>query len=298
MPYFSVITPSWNQGRFLKTCIESVVAQGDSDFEHLIFDNVSTDESAAIAKGFSHVRFVSERDRGQSHAVNKGFLKASGEIVCWLNSDDAYPAGVFPILRERFADSSVDVIFGHVRQVSYAGGEEQIAEAKFDRREDFIRWWSREVKLHQPAVFFRKSVQDAIGLLREDLHLVMDYEYWWRMSERYRFHMVPEVLAVQHRQLESKTVRDWAGVYAERERIFSPFYGMIDGGDRAALMRQKRVAMCERYLEEAYACVGSHPLDAWQSLVRSFRERPASVFGMRWVGLVRRFLAGWRLRAS
>ena len=298
MPYFSVITPSWNQGKFLKGCIESVVAQGDPHFEHLILDNVSTDETGSIVKGFPHIQFLSERDRGQSHAVNKGFLRARGEIICWLNSDDSYPPGVFDVLRQRFADPSVDVVFGHVRQVSYAGADEQIAEAKFDRREDLIRWWSRAVKLHQPAVFFRKSAQNAIGLLREDLHLVMDYEYWWRMSERHRFHLVPEVLAVQHRQPESKTVRDWVGVYAERERVFRPFYSMIDRGDRAGLMREKRVAMCERYLDEAYACVGSQPLDAWRSLVRSFRERPASFFGMRWVGLVRRFLVGGRLRAS
>ena len=92
--FFSVITPSWNQGKFLGACIGSVVSQNDLDFEHLIFDNCSTDGTAAVAAEFPHVKFVSEPDRGQSQAVNKGLAAARGKIICWLNSDDEYAPGV------------------------------------------------------------------------------------------------------------------------------------------------------------------------------------------------------------
>ena len=115
-PFFSVITPSWNQGKFLRACIGSVVNQNDADFEHLIFDNCSTDETAAVAAEFPHVKFVSEPDRGQSHAVNKGLSAARGEIICWLNSDDEYDPGAFAKLREVFSDPAVQVVFGDVRR--------------------------------------------------------------------------------------------------------------------------------------------------------------------------------------
>lgn len=292
---FSVITPSWNQGKFLRGCIESVLAQGDPGVEHLIFDNCSTDGTARVAAEFPHVKFVSGPDRGQSHAVNMGLAEARGEIICWLNSDDAYPEGVFKRLREIFADPSVEVVFGHARQIFYDGGGEQISEARFERREDLVRWWSGRVRLHQPAIFFRRSVREDVGFLREDLHLTMDYEYWWRMSERHRFHLVPEVLAIQHRQPDSKTVLDWGGIYRERERIFSPFYGMIDQGGRPALMREKRRAMSARYLDESYSAAAGSPLDALCLLARSFRERPAAFFEMRWPGVFRR-MAGGRAR--
>jgi glycosyltransferase involved in cell wall biosynthesis len=82
-PFFSVVTPSWNQGGFLRGCVESVLAQGGGDFEHLVFDNLSTDGTAQVATGFPHLRFFGERDSGQSEAVNKGLRLAQGEVLCW-----------------------------------------------------------------------------------------------------------------------------------------------------------------------------------------------------------------------
>jgi glycosyltransferase involved in cell wall biosynthesis len=127
--FFSVITPSWNQGEFLARCLECVQRQGSDDYEHLVFDNCSTDASAMVAADFPCVRFVREADRGQSHAVNKGLAAARGEIICWLNADDAYPAGVFTRLRELFADPQCDVVFGDVEQVAYDGRPPQRAAA-------------------------------------------------------------------------------------------------------------------------------------------------------------------------
>jgi len=90
---FSVITPSFNQGRYLTSCLESVKNQGVDYYEHIIIDNCSTDETKEILAAWSHdshLKIVIEPDHGQSDAVNKGFRMARGEIICWLNSDDAY----------------------------------------------------------------------------------------------------------------------------------------------------------------------------------------------------------------
>jgi glycosyltransferase involved in cell wall biosynthesis len=287
MPFFSVITPSWNQGKFLRGCIESVLAQGDSDFEHLIFDNCSTDETANLVAGFPHVRFLREADRGQSDAVNKGLHAAKGEIICWLNSDEEYAPGVFAALRHAFENTDTHVVFGDVRQVGYGGAGDALAHGCFETRLDFVRWWSGRVKLHQPAVFFRRSVLAKTGLLRENLHYAMDYEFWWRMSENYHFEYLQKVLAVQHRQPGSKTILAWQKVLDERERIFSPFYSMLMES-RRELMREKSVALAKNYLNQAYAVVGARPLHSLQYILRSLTVRPLGFFDFRWAGVLKR----------
>ena len=287
-PFFSVITPSWNQGKFLRGCIESVRSQGDSDFEHLIFDNCSTDDTANVAAEFPHVRFFREKDRGQSDAVNKGLRAARGDIICWLNSDDEYEAGAFAALRRTFKNLDIQVVFGDVRQVGYDGAGDALARGCFDKRLDLVRWWSGRVKLHQPAVFFRRSVLEKTGPLCEDLHYAMDYEFWWRMSEVFRFEYLPQVLAVQHRQPGSKTILAWQKVLEERERIFSPFYGLVDCGSRRELMKQKRDALSKIYLDQAYAVAGTRPSQGLQLMLRSLVERPRKFFGFQWAGVLKR----------
>lgn len=288
-PYFSVITPSWNQGGFIGKCLESVVAQGDTDYEHLVFDNCSTDSTTQVVSQFPRVHFCIEPDRGQSDAVNKGFRAARGEIICWLNSDDAYPAGVFEMLRAAFANPAVEVIFGDVLQVAYDGSGEVRAVGCFESRLDLIRWWSSAVKLHQPAVFFRRSVLVQAGLLREDLHYTMDYEFWWRLSESHRFHYLPEILAVQHRQPNSKTIRNWTRVYEEREQIFAPFYGLVDGGNRAALIKEKKTVMAQCYLRNAFAALTADRASSRTNIFRAWRESPRAVLQLSNLGLLKAF---------
>lgn len=289
-PYFSVITPSYNQGNFIGPCLQSVVDQGDADYEHLIFDNCSTDSTATVVSEFPNVKFFPEKDRGQSDAINRGFRAARGEIICWLNSDDTYPVGLFPRLRTIFSDESVEVVFGDVEQIGYNGSGSLRAAATFENRLDLVRWWSSKARLHQPAVFFRRAVMEATGYLREDLHYAMDYEYWWRMSENHRFHYLPEILAVQHRQPDSKTVLDWQKVYIEREMIFQPFYGLIDNGDPGSLGREKSRAMAAKYLGEAFALSGLNRVEAMKLLAKSFKENPAGILCPSWLGVLRRCL--------
>jgi glycosyltransferase involved in cell wall biosynthesis len=236
------------------------------------------------------LEFVREKDRGQSDAVNKGFRAASGEIVCWLNSDDEYAPGAFAELRRAFSNPATMVVFGDVRQIGYDGSGDAVARGRFERREDLVRWWSGAVKLHQPAVFFRRSVLDRVGLLREDLHYAMDYEFWWRVSEFFRFEYLPRVLAVQHRQPDSKTVLAWQKVLEDRERIFSPHYGLIDGGDSARLQREKNKALSRIYLDQAYAVVSTKKREALRLLWNSFRQKPQSVLEPLWLGIPARIL--------
>jgi len=281
---FSVITPSWNQGKFIGECLSSVAGQDCGTYEHIVLDNCSDDNTAEVVAGFPGVRFLREKDRGQSHALNKGFAMARGEIICWLNSDDAYKPGTFRVLLDYFADPSTMVVFGDVEQVSYDGRPPQRAVAVFEDRLDLVRWWTSRARLHQPAVFFRRSAREAAGDLREDLHFAMDYEYWWRLSGLFAFRRCGDVLAVQYRQPESKTILDWDRVLAEREIIFSPHYGLIGGA--AVVAREKRRAVAAHHIRCAYAA-GSRAA-ALASIGKAIRTRPATIFSMAALGALRR----------
>ncbi len=221
-PYFSVVTPSYNQGNWIEGCIESVLSQGVDDFEHIVFDNCSTDETAAIAARHSHLQFHSERDRGQSHALNKALELARGEIVCWLNADDQYAPGAFDVVRREFTRPEVDVIFGDAREVFFDGRPSEVRRARFGDRDDFLYWWEKRTDLLQPAVFFRRKLLARTGPLEEDFYIMMDTELWWRMTAIAHFHYIPEVLAIQQRQPESKTVMNVALLFEEKQRFFDP----------------------------------------------------------------------------
>ncbi|MEI6417189.1 MAG: glycosyltransferase family 2 protein [Verrucomicrobiota bacterium] len=292
MPYFSVITPSFNQGRYLQATLQSVAEQKDGDYEHIVIDNCSTDETKEVLATWSqdpHLTVIVEPDQGQSEAVNKGFRLARGEIICWLNSDDAYSSETFRVLREIFKNPEIDVVFGDALQVfDDRKNMTQRAVAKFLNRYDLIRWWSSRVRLHQPAIFFRRSVVEAIGLLDNELHYAMDYEYWWRMSEHYHFHYIPEVLALQHRQLDSKTMKAWDRVLKEREKIFSPYYDLLKE-KKSDLQQERTATLAQHYLLQSYSVVSSNRPEAWRYLKKAWQESPRHVLQWSSLGLLKSF---------
>ena len=290
-PFFSVITPSFNQGAYINDTIQSVLAQNDPDFEHLVFDNCSTDTTPEILAQHSHLRTVIAPDQGQSDALNKGLRAARGEIICWLNSDDQFPLGTFAALRSAFAQPGCDVVFGDTEQVFFDGTERSRHPAYFANRLDLIRWWTSRVRLHQPAVFFRRQIFDRVGPLREDLHLAMDYEYWWRISEQSTFHKLDRVLAIQQRQPESKTIKLWHRVYEEREQIFSPHYGKLKTHP-LRLVFERRSAMAKRYRDQAQSLALTDRWFALSRLLSSLAQNPLSIIQPHTLGIFARIIGG------
>ena len=179
-----------------------------------------------------------------------------------------------------------------MRQVSYDGRSPERLGARWKNRNDLIRWWKSDVKLHQPAIFFRKSVREKVGFLREDLHYAMDYEYWWRMSEQYHFHYSPEELALQHRQPESKTIKAWHKVLEEREKIFSPFYKLL-GEEELALRKERSQALAEQYIMLAYAAIKSDRGLAWFYLKKAWIMSPRIVCQPSSLGLMKGLCFLW-----
>ena len=217
-PLVSVLTPSFDQAAWLPDNLRSVASQTYPRIEHVVMDGGSTDGSVEILRAAGPgVRWRSERDRGQAHAVNKAFEASSGEIVGWLNSDDALftPGAVSAVVRRFLSDPRIDVVYGHAAFVNADGVILQMMwvppfSGGLYRFFPFLR---------QPATFFRRS---ALGdrLLDETFHFAMDRELFLRLlSEGRRFERVDEVLAVDRHQAQRKSLTRLDVLADERRRL-------------------------------------------------------------------------------
>ena len=227
-PLISVVTPSFNQGRFIERCVRSVIDQHYPNFEHIICDNCSSDGTLEVLRRYPHLTWVSEPDRGQSHAVNKGFRWAHGAIIAWLNADDAYEPGAFQVAaRELRTDSGVRAIAGRVHLVDEAGRVLRTSTPNVNTLDGMIEFWTRGFSLEQCGVLFRREVLDQIGGLDERLHYAMDYEFFLRLVAQHPLKIVRAVLARFTLQPESKTgrLRHSAAFVAERHRVSAAWWG-------------------------------------------------------------------------
>jgi glycosyltransferase involved in cell wall biosynthesis len=196
-PKISVITPSYNQGKFLEQTIRSVLLQGYPNLEYIIIDGGSSDESVNIIKRYEQFLtfWVSERDRGQSHAINKGFARSTGEIMCWLNSDDFYLPGTLLTVAENLTGKTpAGAVVGHCIQVYEDGRPPYRGTGQYSGLERLLQFW-KGYQMHQPSIFWKREVFEKVGYLDESHHYIMDFDYWVRMARHYEFKNIDRELS-------------------------------------------------------------------------------------------------------
>lgn len=207
LPLVSVVTPSYNAASFIRETIESVRGQDYPAIEHIVIDGGSTDGTVDILAEYPHLTWVSEPDRGQSHALNKGFRRAHGEIIGWLNADDTYQPGAIRIaVRSLQEHPEVAGIYSDCSFIDEHG--EQIATfraQKFDIRTLLLKDY-----VPQPTVFLQRSIFNSVGFLDEKLHYVMDWEYWLRIGGRYQLMYIPSVTLANFRLCQGTKSNDRA----------------------------------------------------------------------------------------
>ena len=181
-PLVTIITPSFNQAAYLPDAIRSVLSQDYSPIEYWVIDGASTDGSLEVIQKFSDqlTGWISERDAGQSDAINKGMLKAQGEIVAWLNSDDFYlPQAVSRAVKLFQSNRGLGMVFGDALTVDQRGWPL--------KRLDFGDWGLQQlVKFRiicQPAVFMRRSILEKAGFLDPSYNFMLDHHLWIRIAQ-------------------------------------------------------------------------------------------------------------------
>lgn len=173
----SIVTPSFNQGRFIEEAIKSVLNQNYDHFEHIIIDNCSTDDTLDILRKYPHVKCVSEPDEGQSDAINKGFKMATGDIIGWLNADDFYLPGTFHKVNQCFANNNIDAIYSNVKFVNSEG--KYLRNLKSHRP---LKWLSLlYTYIQSTSLFFRRKIVDSNIILDTSLHYCMDKDFYVRL---------------------------------------------------------------------------------------------------------------------
>jgi len=193
-PTLSVITPSFNSAEFLEDALLSVVRQRGPCLEHIVMDCASTDNTLEILNRFPQVQWISEPDTGQSDAINKGFLRATGDLMGWLNADDYYlPGGLEAIADAAERHPEADVIYGDCVFVDSAG---KIVRSKVEHDFDPAILMYFGCYIPSTSTFIRRRVIDSGLLLNCDYRVCMDFEYFARLAHAgCKFHYVPRFIA-------------------------------------------------------------------------------------------------------
>lgn len=226
-PRISIVTPSLDQGEFLERTIRSVLLQRYPNLEYIIVDGGSTDGSLGIIKKYApHLAFyVSEPDRGYVHAINKGLRLATGEIMCWLNSDDFYLPGTLRTVAENLAASTGRVaVVGHIMKVYTDGRAPQKIVGQYSSLHRLLKFW-RGYQMHQPSIFWRREVFESIGYLNEERDLIADFDYWVRIGRQFHFSSVDQVLSCATHHPRAKTADGCRGYHEELKRQAKGYWG-------------------------------------------------------------------------
>lgn len=205
-PRISIIVPSYNQGPFLERTILSILNQDYPNTELLIIDGGSNDNTIDIIKKYEEEiqYWQSEKDSGQSDALNKGFARATGDIIGWQNSDDVYLPGALSRAVEVFlVRPKTDIVYGN--RLDIDENDNIIGKSIFTKFSYFNLKYEG-ILLGTQSTFFRKNILEEIGLLQTDLHLAMDYEFFLRaLHHGKKFHHIPFYLGAMRRHSLAKT---------------------------------------------------------------------------------------------
>ncbi len=220
-PKITVVSPSYNQGIYLEETIRSVLMQNYPNIEYIIMDGKSNDSTINVLEKYDQwvSYWESEKDKGQSHAINKGFSLASGEIYCWLNSDDYYTKGAFHQVASAFLNSKTEFVYGNCLNVKDGVFTENIAPVVIDR-------YLPIPGIPQPSTFWRARIHQPIW---EELHCTLDFELWMRLAKGANKKRIHSFLSVARIHDEAKTHNQdekaqerWKSDHAKQWSIHGP----------------------------------------------------------------------------
>jgi GT2 family glycosyltransferase len=272
LPRLSVVTPSYNQADYLEQCMSSVLDQAYPNLEYMVVDGGSKDGSVDIIQKYSHQLswWVSEADRGQAEAINKGLKHSSGEVVAWLNSDDFYMAGALEqAVSVLMANPHLGLVFGNLLAVDVSGQPINLMRFGEWGLQDLMRF---EI-IGQPAVFMRRSVLMKSGLLDENFHYMLDHHLWLRMAQHAGMKHVDSTWAAARFHAGAKNVSQSVGFSQEALRVFQWMQGQPLLADRFKSDRRRITAGAQR-ISGYYLSESGRRRDALKAYWKCFVQYP------------------------
>lgn len=199
----SVLTPSFNSGKYIDRAIQSVIKQDYSDYEHIIADGGSNDETVSIIKRYEHIKYVSEKDKGQSDAMNKAFMMSSGEIIVYLNADDEFAPGSFSKIIKAFEDNpKADMIVG---DLIFSAPDVLLTRVPSHKYLDILQYWLNLFPNNPVSYFYKREIQEKIGEFPVDDHFAMDIWFLLKAYKRFKIVKIRGVLGTFHSDGYNKT---------------------------------------------------------------------------------------------
>lgn len=227
-PSIGIVTPSYNQGRFIKETIDSVLGQQYAKLEYRVIDGGSTDNTLDILKSYgSRINWVSEKDDGQAQAVNKGLRRMTSDIVAFVNSDDAYFPGTFPLVGRYFHDHP---------EAMWLTGDHCIIDGNGKKLQPYVVGYKRMLRrrpsfsrlavanyIVQPSTFWRRELMDEIGFFDESLQYCFDYDFWMRAIQKYPLHTLDNKLSLFRIHGASKGGSQFEKQFAEEHQVLKRY---------------------------------------------------------------------------
>lgn len=204
-PTISIVTPSYNQGQFIEQTILSILEQDYPNLEYIIVDGGSTDNSVNIIQKYEKFLsyWLSEKDKGQTHAINKGFKLATGDYVNWINSDDLLEKNSLDILAREIGAFPADIYYGDYRAIS--ANNKTIYSRRSAPYHPSSLFWGRQLS-SQPSVFFKRDLLEKYGYLDEKHHFCMDTEFWIRCAQNgAEFRQIKSCIGITRAHGDAKT---------------------------------------------------------------------------------------------
>lgn len=277
VPRVSIVTPSYNQAKFLERTLLSVLNQDYPNIEYIVIDGGSADGSIDIIRKYKHrlAYWVSEPDRGQAHAINKGWQRATGDVVAYLNSDDLYmPGAVTRAVQTLMAHVNAAMVYSDALYVDEHGSSLGIRHASPFNLRHVI---TTEAFMPQPTVFIRRQALDDVGLLDERLHMVMDYDLWLRLGLHHdAVYLQGTCLAAAREHASAKSTAAVKRFPVERRRALNKLYSRIDLPDHIAGFRGAAFASTS-FQQAVLAGRDGSATDVAYPLFRAVAESPSYV---------------------
>lgn len=287
-PKISVVTPSYNQGQFIEETIRSVLLQRYPNLEFIIVDGGSTDQSIETIRKYEPwlAYWVSEPDRGQSHAINKGIQIASGDILLWLNSDDICLPDVFHLVAHAFHnDPNLRLVIGQARLVDQQG--QMIGEL----RSQYTSWdemvTNPRNSVRQISTFFSRSLFDELGLIDESLNIAMDNELLVRFTQFHTPFILDEYLTAYRSHADSKTSTQLVKGYEESDRTRVKY---LTNKKLAAWYRKRSAKNWLSLSESDQLTVSLRRV----SLFHALQQQPSMLFSREFLYSIKKLYIGWR----